>query len=584
MKRNQYTSISGRAQGLGLRSVMKASLGLLLMGTLGSCSDLLDTDSELVEFVEDNRLNTPEDSVYSVMGIISKMQVIADRTLLLGELRGDLLVPTANAGADLKAISSLTIGADNPYNNISDYYAIINNCNYFLTTADTTLKKRNRSVFEREYAAVKAYRAWTYFEAAKVYGSIPLVTTPVLTESEARAAMNQAPVDMKALCDYFVNDLTPYVDTDLPAYGVINSQNSKKFFIPVRVLLGDLCLWGGRYQEAAQFYHDYLTKVGEEVTTGTNRVAWNSRTTDFKSVSNGYTNAVTSSGGSEVITYIPMESTVFDGVKSNLPDYFNSINANNYYFQVEPSKRIKQLSAAEDYCMEYVASDTRRDTLFAPKDNLLESYQEGDLRLYANYQHQVVNQQAYSRYSSDRQTLRKLNADGVTLYRVSEVYLHFAEALNRAGYPQSALAVLKYGLYPEMITTRIDSVERDAAGSLLDFSQTVFTRNNTQGIHSRGCGDSPANNRYVLPQPATRLESRADTVDYQIPLVEDMIVRELALETAFEGRRFYDLMRVALRRNDPAYLANPISIRNGERDENIYQKLSNTANWYLPKE
>lgn len=141
-------------------------LALLLLLGLSSCSDMLNTHSDLVEFAEDNKLDTPEDSVYSVMGILHQMQKIADRTVLLGELRADLMEPTAKASADLKAIASCIVPATNPYNSISDYYAVINNCNYFLHHVDTTLRKRNRSVFAREYAAVKAFRAWTYLQAA----------------------------------------------------------------------------------------------------------------------------------------------------------------------------------------------------------------------------------------------------------------------------------------------------------------------------------------------------------------------------------------------------------------------------------
>ena len=46
---------------------------------------MLETESDLVMFEEDNTLNHATDSVYSVMGIINKMQVIADRVVLLGE-------------------------------------------------------------------------------------------------------------------------------------------------------------------------------------------------------------------------------------------------------------------------------------------------------------------------------------------------------------------------------------------------------------------------------------------------------------------------------------------------------------------
>jgi hypothetical protein len=78
------------------------------------------------------------------------------------------------------------------------------------------------------------------------------------------------------------------------------------------------------------------------------------------------------------------------------------------------------------------------------------------------------------------------------------------------------------------------------------------------------------------------LNSRQDTVNYQMPLLEDMIINEMALEGAFEGYRFYDLMRVALRRGDNAYLADPISLRNGTVDAELREKLMNKENWYLP--
>ena len=71
---------------------------------LPSCSDMLETESEYVEFEQDNTLNHPTDSVYSVLGIIGKMQIIADRTVLFGEVRGDLVTPTEAASADLKRL------------------------------------------------------------------------------------------------------------------------------------------------------------------------------------------------------------------------------------------------------------------------------------------------------------------------------------------------------------------------------------------------------------------------------------------------------------------------------------------------
>ena len=306
------------------------------------------------------------------------------------------------------------------------------------------------------------------------------------------------------------------------------------FFIPMRALLGDLCLWAGRYQEAAQFYHDYLTLTGKEITTGNSNIQWVSN--DFKVPTDGYGSLFKVNNSQECLSYIPMESSEFYGLTSTLKDIYNSTSDNYYYYQVEPSTALKNLSKSQINCLVYSTNATR-DTLYAPRVNDKNDILVGDLRLYSNWRTSKINQSATSKYSSDYQTIDKVSNGGIMTYRTSVIYLRYAEALNRAGYPQTAFAILKYGLTSDNLNNYVDSIERTNGSSLTSFSQYVFTEKNTQGIHSHGSGDSRANIFYNLPKPSDSLATYQDTVNYQIPLVEDMIANEMALETQFEGYR-----------------------------------------------
>ena len=559
-----------------------------IAAALTSCADMLETDSELVEYEKDSTLNHPTDSVYSVMGIINKMQVIADRSVLLGEARGDLVTATEAASADLKRLANFDLSQDNKYNEVSDYYAVINNCNYYLAHIDTTMQRRGRTLFLREYAAVKAFRAWTYLELVKAYGSVPLVTTPMMTEREANDALSIPRSNIKEVCQYFISDLTPLADVELPNFGSIGDYKSVEFFLPMKALLGDLCLWAEQYTDAARWYHDYLNNPDKAINTViANRVKWKDDASEFITPQNSYD----SNHADEMLSYIPMETQVFDGNVSDLVNVFCSTQKNNYYYQLTPSKAMYQLSAAQIYCIEHT-TDVDVDTIPAPRTGFENDIYVGDLRLSANFSEESVEgQDAFSEYSSLRHRItkhmRRVNnswqiRDRVNTYRSPMVYLRYAEALNRAGYPSAAFAVLKYGLCAEHIRLYVDETERTTGAALINFS-SEFDHDNTIGIHSRGSGDSHANEDYKLPMPATAMATHQDTVDYQMPLVENFIIDEMALEGAFEGNRFYDLMRVASRPDrDASYLANRIAKRGGTEDSSLKSLLMNKSNWFLP--
>ena len=69
---------------------------------------MLDVSSSSIQYEDRHELNSAADSLYSVIGILGKLQNIADRTVLLGELRGDLVTDNENTEKDLRELIDAT--------------------------------------------------------------------------------------------------------------------------------------------------------------------------------------------------------------------------------------------------------------------------------------------------------------------------------------------------------------------------------------------------------------------------------------------------------------------------------------------
>ena len=583
---------------------------LLFMTGLTSCSKFLDVDSDYVINADDDHLGNATDTIYSVTGIINKMQAIADRTILLGELRGDLVTVSNDAPSDLQELASFTISDENVYNNPRDYYAIINNCNYYINRVDTAQKNnRNEHLFKKEYAAVKAFRAWTYLQLVINYGSVPFVTEPILTINDADIS-KYPKKDIQAICEYFLDEdglknMANPQDYPYPNYETIKNGNkdSRLYFMPMNVILGDLSLWAGRYLDAAKYYYDYIsTRNGKNsiYPTSLRREAWADK--DWSSfLSTWRTNFDKSqevvSNDAELIMMIPCDSIPAEGYYSGLCDIFNSTTDNGGNARATYSPKLKEISRSQKYCY-YVDEET--DIKYPGE--MRNELRTGDLRLASTISitEDLVNPSTNQRFDYQRnykyngKYMSNYTADiseiqNVHIYRRTMVYLRMAEAFNRAGYPKLAFDILSTGLTNSVIKKTMEeeySADASKICGYFDFPEygvnayklwegtasSEADKANTTGIHSHGSGYTPKNEYFKMP---------VGTLEEQIEAVEDLIMTEEALEFAFEGYRYQDLLRIALRRNDTNYIYNAINQRNGTSDSGVKVDLHDKKNWFL---
>jgi hypothetical protein len=160
-------------------------------------------------------------------------------------------------------------------------------------------------------------------------------------------------------------------------------------------------------------------------------------------------------------------------------------------------------------------------------------------------------------------------AGGMHLY-LAEIYTYWAFEQNGIvrPYTNNAVNIVNNGSNYDVAVTRPQMGVRGRVG--LGSSSDGIKIGNTIYIHD------PFTNEIIGYK---NLTNNLLAKQY---LLEEEILDERARELAFEGERFYDLMRVAKRRNDPSFLAKIVSAKypSGKREQ-IYNYLLNENNWYI---
>ncbi len=716
------------------KSIIGLFAALLGFGmTTTSCEDMLTPD---VENIAEGFTGT--DTVGFYFGILSNLQDVYENNIMLGDLRSDLVETTSFVSDSVAEVANFTKveDADNGLLTRAAYYKVINQCNFYLAKVDTMIMKNNNYYMRREFSQVQIIRAWTYMQLVQNYGTVPFITQPV---DNANTGWETNPAEGWATADNLIdlllknglNQAYQYektlgsVDYHTLENGKLTMAHALHVF-PADLVLGDLYLLRGAsqsdYERAATFYYDYLE---EQARLKSRLVSMNNAASQMKLTINGrdYYEALPSSwatsfmdlGSSpetnkECITLMLSAAnntfgTVmtrsahlygFDASSSNTTgtnDEGTSVTTGEVVItpnyrnrQIAASKRYTNLSQAQAY--RYVTMNNGQVVDVDYPENV------GDARISGTVIN--VNTEAGTLPFVQKRCYygSTSNSMGVSayagsfdfnytfpVYRMRQVYLRYAEAINRAGYPRHAFALLRDGLTSMNIpSVRLDSVaiEYDADSTIisktivpylsdvedgcgyigvnelrraesvpfLDFTETYWDGN--AGIHELGCGqssdrdtvytyanivgqriadeaaraagaptDAAVAKRYiaylneatedtpteggtevetVLPEPTIPA-----TIGEEINAVETLIADEMALETAFEGTRFYDLSRIARHKNKDtwnfsgadygtSWFAWTIARRAvdkkpyedvNDKDVNLFNKLMNVENWYL---
>ncbi len=391
------------------------------------------------------------------------------------------------------------------YMRISDYYHIINSCNAYIAYCDTTRRTgTNQPYMIKEYAQVQAIRAWVYMQLLYAYGPdrVPFYTQPMLT-TDAITTFLSSQNYPKVNADNLARELGPTLERmeqvekeyGLPQYNYYRGVcHSSRCMFPVSIVLGDLYLLSGKYADAALHYYNYINtrncgplSVNDYISTGVLDDRLDYPVYEYTGVPYYETSAIGREW--EAITCIPSSEGKLDGrvltdinrlfgfdatlqtasgtVSLNDESYYVTISdvslSRNYERELLPSKGYEALCDSQKYEI-YVGEtaieggrtvfkwdtsttleelpgvgDARRSWIYARGGSQF-TFRVGDNEFYGKM---VTKQNPRSSASLNSYTF---STTYPVIYRKSTVWLRYAEALNRAGFPGYAFAILKTGL------------------------------------------------------------------------------------------------------------------------------------------
>lgn len=594
-----------------IKSCVAALLAAITLGLTTSCADMFDIESNRV--VYDHEINSTADSVYTTLGVLQSLRKVADRYVILGEVRGDMAVINENTKTSLRNLANFNFEDENEYLNVRDYYTIINNCNYALAKMDTTLAINNQRVLIDEYAALQGIRAWTYLQLAINYGEVPYYTFPIVTEADVDKVYAEGKKDIKAITEDLARHLTPYLDYDLPTF--VNTVGS---YPVLRLVLADLYLWSGDYENAKACLEDYFMKNKKRSYKASKDsysavqpgyfslggsflvvTSWNDKKKEYEWGPNSNAKFYGDGYGVENLASIQMES-------SELPTLFTSYDGKHPLY---PSSSWKSLCGNQLLFKYEEATDKKKEKF----DVIDKSANAVDLRMKQYWGSKEASDEASGGESVLVDQYSKFSTNRVNIYRRSIGYLRWAEALNAlakqrydAGDFVNARSYAVDAFYLLKDASKVFFPEGSKVQETFDFAKKEYEAE-FKGVHSRGSGDVAHDNVYYVLGPeaiAQKLHGVSvsaddaaslgltfnDTIEY----IDNLIFDELALESTLEGNRFGDLIRFAKRRKDWGdteyrdFLAKRVAERgvNEEvttRDEVLYNKLNESEEyWYLP--
>lgn len=500
----------------GILSVI--ALGGASAGLLSSCSDFLDI-TPLNKVVLENFWTQKSEVNAVLMGCYESLESEESiiRMGVWGEMRSENILQGASIGNEYNEILNENILPTNSLTKWNVMYQTINRCNTVCHYAPMVQKKDpNYTVNElnANIAEASFIRDLCYFYLIRTFRDVPLSFEPTIDDTKEfqipatpmNAALDSLIKDLESVKDYAVKR---YVDDSKMSNAQAASQayenSSRVTRVAIYALLADLNLWRGNYDETIKYcdliidfkknqYKEKIARIGD--------------LTDMQEFA-GIPLILEAPTGS--VTCGNAYNEIFgtgNSFESIFELYFrnNQQVKNKYVNEFFGKDRLGSISGLSRYCKD---AATGNSDLFT----------KNDCRVYA------TSQKSNSRYAITKYVNSSVSMDIKNV--TDEKSLKLTTSRGNAEYANWII----YRLTDVMLMKAEACILKGEAEY-----ETAFTLINAVNKRAHNYTTSAAKDTLVFDDYRTSQEK-----------MEQLLLDERNRELMFEGKRWYDLVRIAVR-------------------------------------
>ncbi len=602
------------------------AVGLLLLILIQACEKFLSPDLPNIALTDEIFMEWDEYRSAG-LGLYALQQTLVDQMFVLGEVRADMLILTENSTAALEEVAHYEFNPDNEFMTPKGFYRLIAGSNALAVK----LEENHSGIFEKLdsiapdklyeyernyiglYSEVLCMRAWAYFNMVRIFGEVPYLPQELKTEEEINnyvlSDADESYKDLYAIVDLFTEQLETFIGNDMIGVNY-NSEgiNDDTWNVTTwkkwsyYALMGQMFLTTENYPRAIEFFEKIIySQTGDYYFLNLKQydlAGYNEDELKYRPNNDYWKRMFSAFDMDEHMMAIWFNK---ERKQQNRLQYFLSNKGINIYAlapaplsirnwesqwhnalfvrnEVDPEDmNMVEFGDPGDFVRGHGASFAymRNGIMMSDEENdyMLDLKKNGMFAEVENYMHGVDT--VVYKYSIGKDPY---DQDAhYSIFRAGSVHLYYAEALNAVGRFRDAEDIINRGI--AFGESSVSGVRRRAYLSFKKTFNLTPKQYVDEGIEILDI--MPVHDPYT--NQIIGFRNYAGQQSAKTFLRDSLIIRERALECAWEGERFYDLVRMAERWDTPAFLADKVAAKYpaGRREE-IKSLLMNKENWYLP--